>query len=261
MKVAKNEILSRKKEILQYLRENGACRNEELAGAFGLSISTVRRYVQQMEDDGTILRYHGGIMLGHDETEMLPYTEYSDRNSAEKDAIMAYIARNLIRERDIVFINGSSTAMHLYPHLETKCTVVTNNAKALFTEYAKSGSLILIGGEPSAHNGENILCGEFATSMISSINANTCILGVSGVSGDAGLTSSSPQDISINRAMLSRTRGYKVVAADHSKIGMSFNFSFSTLHGITHLVTDAGADPAELARIRNAGVEVVTVEV
>ena len=95
--------------------------------------------------------------------------------------------------------------------------------------------------------------------MISSINASAAILGVSGINAEVGLTSSSPQDIAINKAMLSRTRGKKIVVADYNKIGRVFNFSFSSLKGITHLVTDSRADKNELEKMKAANIEVITV--
>ena len=259
MRIAQKDIFFRQKEILDYLKLHTYCRNEELSSKFNLSISTVRRYVQQMEEQRYIKRYRGGIILNNQEPDAIPYSIYSTRNKNEKSAIMKYVADHLIDSHDTVFINGSSTALYLYMHLKKSATIVTNNAKVLFTDYADKQNLILIGGQPSSHNGENILCGEFALNMISSINASAAILGVSGINAEVGLTSSSPQDIAINKAMLSRTRGKKIVVADYSKIGRIFNFSFSSLKGITHLVTDSRADKNELEKMKAANIEVITV--
>lgn len=260
MKIAKSEILSIKKEILEYLQNCGSCQNQELADVFHLSLSTIRRYAQQLEEEGLITRYHGGMVLTRTDQSSISDPLYLTRNHDEKAAIMKYVAENLIKPEDSIFINGSSTAFFLYQYLNKPATVLTNNAQILLGELNDCISPILIGGQPSAHNGNNIMCGEFAVQMIQTIYATTCILGVSGINAKIGLTSASPQDISINQAMLSQTRTNKIIVADHSKIGKIFNFSFSSLKGITHLVTDVSADPEELAHIQNCGVQVITVE-
>lgn len=259
MKIAKSEILSLKKEILTYLQSHGSCQNKELAEVFQLSLSTIRRYAQQLEEEGLITRYHGGMILSRTDQSSISDSLYLTRNRDEKCAIMKYVAEHLIRPEDSIFINGSSTALFLYQYVNKPITVLTNNAQMLLNEYNSCISPILIGGQPSAHNGNYIMCGEFAVQMIQTIYATTCILGVSGINAEVGLTSASPQDISINKAMLAQTRTNKIIVADHSKIGKIFNFGFSSLKNVTHLVTDIYADSEELSRIRNCGVQVITV--
>lgn len=259
MKISKSEILSIKKEILNYLKSHGSCQNEELAQTFHLSISTIRRYAQQMEEEGLITRYHGGMILTPSDQSSISDAVYLTRNHAEKAAIMKYVAEHLIHPEDTIFINGSSTALALYKYLNKPATILTNNAQVLQCERNSCINTILIGGQPSSHNGNYIMCGDFAVQMIQSIYATTCILGVSGIHADVGLTSASPQDISINKAMLSQSRTNKIIVADHSKIGKIFNFNFSSLKNITHLVTDVSADLEELSRIQSCGIHVVTV--
>lgn len=261
MKVAKSEILSLKKEILSYLAQHGTCRNETIAEMLHLSISTVRRYALQMEEAGLIIRYHGGMTLRNSDQSSVSDSVYLTRNSREKAAIMKYVADHLIKPEDTIFVNGSSTALFLYQYLDKPATILTNNAQVLQTERNDAVSTILIGGQPSSHNGSNIMCGNFAVQMIESIYATTCILGVSGINTEVGLTSSSPQDISINKAMLAHSRVKRIVVADHSKIGKIFNFGFSSLRNITHLVTDEAADPTEIETIKEHGVHVICVKV
>ena len=259
MKIAKSEILSIKRDILTYLKDHGSCQNEELAQIFHLSLSTIRRYAQQMEEEGLISRYHGGMILTHTDQSSISDPVYLTRNQDEKAAIMKYVSEYLIKPEDTVFINGSSTALFLYQYLDKPATILTNNAQMLQSKRNDCVNTILIGGQPSSHNGNYIMSGDFAVQMIESIYAKTCILGVSGINAEVGLTSASPQDISINKAMLFQSRTNKIIVADHSKIGKIFNFSFSSLRNITHLVTDIQADPEELSRIQAYGVHVITV--
>ena len=262
MKCSKKEILSRRQAILQFIQDQGYCENTRLAQEFHLSAATIRREIQELHQEGLLNRYHGGVRIAKPLNQGIPYEIYSKRNLAEKSAIVNYVAGRMIADRDVIFINGSSTALLIYPYLDKDITIMTNNAKALFTESRQRHlqHLVLIGGEASSHNGEYIMCGEFALNMISSVTASVSILGVSGISVSEGITSSSLQDVPINKMMLERTRGKKIVIADHSKIGKAFNFHCAQIDEITHLVTDSMADIDELLKIRRHGIHVTMVD-
>ena len=63
-----------------------------------------------------------------------------------------------------------------------------------------------------------------------------------------------------DETMIARCKGPKIVVADGSKIGNSTSFYTCPVTDISCLVTDTSADPEELQRIRNTGVEVVVVD-
>jgi len=90
--------------------------------------------------------------------------------------------------------------------------------------------------------------------------AGKCFLGVSGISADGGITSSFVQEVAVNRSMLEQCSGPKIVVADRTKIGQRQSFFDYDLEKITHLITDSGADPRELEKIRAKGVEVIVVD-
>ena len=87
------------------------------------------------------------------------------------------------------------------------------------------------------------MTGALAVEMISRISTTKCILGVSGISAEGGLTSMAVQD-----------------PADHRKVGIRHNFLFGSLSDVSRLVTDTGSDPEELENIRRAGVEITLVD-
>lgn len=261
MKVSKKEIQLRQENIIHFLQAHTFCETNALASQFQVSLATIRRDIQDLEKEGLVVRHHGGVQIARPFNENIPYEIYSVRNQAEKEHIVKYVAENLIVEKEVIFINSSSTALLIYPYINKPVTIVTNNAKVLKHTVNPMIHFILIGGELSSHNGEHILCGEFALSMISSITASTCILGTSGISAGEGMTSSSPQDVSINKMMLSRTKGKKIIVADSSKIGEIFAFNYGQIQDITHLVTDNNANPNELEKMKKLGISVITVPV
>ncbi|MCI8464720.1 MAG: DeoR/GlpR transcriptional regulator [Lachnospiraceae bacterium] len=260
MKNNKRAIQSRQMKLLQYLKEQGFAEVAQLARLFDISPVTVRRDLDALEKQGYVTRYFGGArpaaML--QENDEPAYMETIGQNLAQKQAI-ARRAAAMLEDNDTVFINSSSTALLIYPHITARSVViVTNNGRSLMIQRPDNVELVLTGGE--AYGNKQSLVGEFALETLSHITATKCILGVSGISVQGGITSQVIQETAINRMMLRRSNGPKIVVTDYTKIGIERNFSSGSIHDITHLITDSGADSISLERIRRAGIAVEVVE-
>ena len=186
-------------------------------------------------------------------TPCLLYTSHLDCKQA-----VARRAAELLQDGDTVFINSSATALLIYPYITKNVMVITNNGRSLLVNRPANVELLLTGGEVSGN--KQSLVGEFAVQMLSGITATKCVLGVSGISVEGGITSRVIQETAINRTMLQRCSGEKIVVADHTKIGLEHNFFTGNLADVTRLITDSNADPSKLDDIRRAGVIVDVVE-
>ena len=266
MKTSKRVILSRQDEILSYIQRNNYIKISELAKAFGVSTATIRRDISTLEESGEDIRCKGGICIA-DTGNGLPKFDnerYFSSHTQEKEAIARKTAE-FIEDGDTIFINGSSTAFRIIPHIKGKSvTIITNNGRSLFADRNYGTDLIIIGGEvignAMAGNMKMSMTGALAVEMISRISTTKCILGVSGISAEGGLTSMAVQDPAVNRAMIQHCNGPVIIAADHRKVGIRHNFLFGSLSDVSRLVTDTGSDPEELENIRRAGVEITLVD-
>jgi DeoR family transcriptional regulator, aga operon transcriptional repressor len=84
------------------------------------------------------------------------------------------------------------------------------------------------------------------------------MLGADGVSVSGGVTTHDEVEAATNRAM-AKSAQRLVIAADGSKIGRRAFARITEMASVTELVTDASADPDELAAIADLGVRVITV--
>lgn len=260
MKNTRSAIQKRQTHLLRLLGEKQDMNVTQLAELLHVSPITVRRDLDELAERGLVMRYFGGARLVDtaqvdDESA---YLESTIQNLAQKKAI-ARQAAEMLEDGDTVFINSSSTALLIHSLIKDKSVlIVTNNGRSLAMPRAANVELVLTGGE--VYGNKQSLVGELTLEAISSITSNKCIIGVSGISVDGGITTRVLQETSINRAMLRRCTGPKIVVADSSKIGIQHNFYSGTIHDITHLITDTGANKRALESIRGAGVEVITVE-
>ena len=90
------------------------------------------------------------------------------------------------------------------------------------------------------------------------LNLDLAVVGVDGISRDAGLTTHHELEAGTNRALIARA-ARTLVVADSSKIGRSAFARIVEVERVNELVTDAEADLDELGRLREAGVSVLTV--
>ena len=258
MKNSKEIILQRQERILQQIQQKQLISVAELAKHFHVTPVTIRRDLEALEEQGNIKRFFGGVEY------ILPHSEYVQYEADKQDMAIAkkaiaQRAAEMVNNGDTIFINSSSTALGVLEHLENvQACVFTNNARAIDCEVSDGVDLILTGGE--VYGNRQSLVGDMAREATRRVIANKCFMGVHGISTAGGVTSSYLQEVAVNRSMLAQCSGPKIVMADSSKIGVCENFFDYSLDQITHLITDSGADKAELEQIRAKGVEVIVVE-
>lgn len=257
MKNSKESIQQRQTRIVQHLRQKQLASVTELAQHFQVTPATIRRDLEALEEQGCIKRFFGGVEY------ILPQNEYAQYQAPRMDTIpaktaIARRAAQMIKAGDTVFLNSSSTTQFILSHMRNiKTNIITNNPRAIDNAVPEQVDLILTGGE--IYGDKQSLVGEFAQDTVRKVIASICFLGVSGIS-EAGTTNSTVQEVAVNRAMIQQTAGPKVVVADGTKIGVRQYFMDFGLDMITHLITDTSADPRELDRIREKGVEVILVD-
>ncbi|MDX6553584.1 MAG: DeoR family transcriptional regulator, aga operon transcriptional repressor, partial [Gaiellales bacterium] len=83
-------------------------------------------------------------------------------------------------------------------------------------------------------------------------------VGVDGIAIDAGLTTHHEVEAHTNRALISRARRV-IVVTDSSKIGQVAFARICGLEQVDEVISDADADPDEVARLRDAGVVLTLV--
>ena len=71
---------------------------QELGDIFGISLETVRRDLQQLEDEGVVCRTYGGAVLTNNASKpnyMQPWLSRIDKNKTEKEKIAAEVVKHI----------------------------------------------------------------------------------------------------------------------------------------------------------------------
>lgn len=247
--------VERRRLIADNLRVRGVVSVGEMAEALGTTEITVRRDLRAMAKDGLLVRAHGGAVLpstiGHEPS----YSEKAHQAGAEKASI-ARLAVDLVTPGDSILVGPGTTTLAFARLLGdiNELTVVTNSllvAQALMS--SQKVEVILTGG--TLRRSIHALVGPAAEDSVRALRASKTFISGNGFTAERGLSTPSPLVAATDRAFAGAAQQV-VVLADHTKIGQDTMCQTVPVARIHTLITDSRADPAVLAAIREAGVDV-----
>jgi DeoR family transcriptional regulator, aga operon transcriptional repressor len=253
-------------DLLELLAADGQVTVEKAAQELGVSPATVRRDFDDLAAQQMLTRIRGGA-VAQAVTYDLPLRYKSERHPTEKQRIGA-MAAAMIRPGQVAGINGGTTATEVARALAIRAdlqsggplspalTLVTN-ALNIATELAVRQSIKIVATGGVARPQSYELTGPLATGVLEQVVLDVAILGVDGIDAEVGATAHHEGEASINRLMASRAARV-IVTADSSKAGRRAFARICAAQDVDVLVTDSGIDPAQAARLTEAGIQVVT---
>lgn len=253
MKNSLAAIDKRHAEILDILEANHQMTTQELAEALDVSLSTIRRDLNLLEEKNDIIRRYGYCIFNYDNKR-----DFDQSGPVRIKQAIAREASRYVQDYDTIFINSSSTALKTIDYLNSEhLTIVTNNLKINYSPHNANYNYILTGGEMRFP--KEALVGDIAMNTISSMNADVCIIGCSGVSLESGVTTKIINEAKINELMINRTIKRKILVADHRKIGLTSQFKIADISVFDYLITDQFSSPETLKEIQKMGVKVIQI--
>ena len=239
--------------ILDHLDTAGSVSVLELAEMFGVSLATVRRDLQLLEEQKLLDRTHGGA-VAVDVAHELPL-RYRAGRSAQKREI-ARVAVSRVPMGAVVGLTGGSTTTEVARQLAVRESLsVVTNALNIAAELAlrPKFKVVVPGGVARPQSYE--LVGLWSEQALRVLNVGVAIVGVDGVDPEGGLTTHDEVEAHTNAALISRARRV-IVVADGSKLGRVHLARIAGLDEVDEIITDAQADRSEVERLRAAGAAV-----
>ncbi len=242
--------------LLARLTEEGRGSVFMLARDLGVTPSTIRRDLARLAADGALVRTYGGAVAGvasagHDTV---------DSRFAAKRAIAAAAAATLVEDGQTIAISSGTTALELARRLiDRRLTVITNAIDVVSVLIDRPGiELVVLGGvvRPGMHS----TLGHIAELALGELRADALFMGIGALTAEHGLMNDSIPEILTDRALRRAARAC-VVLADSSKLGAVAPAYVFGIDQVDTLVTDAEADPREVAALEAQGVRVILAHV
>ena len=250
----------RRDQIARLVAEHERVSVAELAGRFLVTDASIRRDLVILEEEGRLRRVHGGAVGGAASRHLGIYAGKAREHREEKVRIGAAAAA-MISTGDVVVLDSGTTVAALAarmpgPLRRSGAITVVTPSLPIVEEIGswEAPHLICLGGlylpDYRAVVGPQTVAG------IRELSADIVFLGCEGLTTEEGLTTPHVLVAEVGAMMAARARRV-VVVADASKLGQSGFTPIIPITRVNTLVTDSGADPAHVERIRAAGVEVI----
>ncbi|MDN4070122.1 DeoR/GlpR family DNA-binding transcription regulator [Paenibacillus vini] len=236
--------IRRYEKIMEVLLTNKEVTVAELSDRLGVTGKTIREDLTRLEEQGLIIRVHGGAVLAQgDQFGILPAKEPLIKHAEEK-ADIARKALAHIQEGDIIALDGGSTTLEIARRLDNRPMTVITNDVYIISELAAKDHIRLV--VPGGYRVRNMLAGPEATDYVKQLNIQKAFISATGIHPEHGLSIYTGDLIEFKRALIDTAR--EVIAViNHHKFGQTALRTFASLNEITQIITD-GALPAEIGR-------------
>lgn len=222
--------------IISLIKSNGYSATVEfIAQELGVSASTIRRDLRQLEIDKRIKRSYGKAECVEEITDLLPFTIRFRKNLAEKMAVCR-LASALVSEGDTVFIDASSTAYCLTRFLREipNVKIITNgveNVNGLMNEKVEVYST---GGKLSDGN-RIALVGKRTLDFVRSTHANIAFMSTFAVNRKGGCYDICDDEVAVRQEML-KNSDKRVLMVDDKKLDKKAPFLLANVEDFDYIV-------------------------
>jgi len=223
-------------QIYNILQERNGATVQYLKKRLFVSEATIRRDLEAMEADGLLKRVWGGAMPQDRKDKDYPLFVRNQENVDKKEKI-AKIASRLLHNSSVIFVDSSTTCMHLVPYIakHKSISVVTFglHVQQMLTEQT-SATVHLLGGEVYE---KRFMSGHVALASARHYHGDIFFFSCSGISVEFGLTSREAKYVEVCREMLKRCT-HNVLLCDTSKVGMNHMWNTASLDEIDYVIMD-----------------------
>ena len=247
-----------KKERQAFILHQVNLHNKVLSSTLSLEINvsedTIRRDLQELAEEGRLIKVHGGAL-----SPSFNQVYYPSNNiySHSQKKIIAQKAASLISDGMFVLTSGGTTILELARTLprDLKATFISGSIPAVL-EYMHHPNIevILIGDKVSKNS--KITVGADAIAKIQQLRADLCFLGINALDPVHGITDNDWDVVQLKKAMIQSSR--KVVCLTISeKINSVQPIHICSLSSIDILITELPPSDPILKPFLDAGITVL----
>ena len=182
-----------------------------------VSESTVRRDLEQLEEQGSAQRIHGGVLYTGSFAQAAALRRPAAGRSGSRRRRSPQRAVELIEDGDTILLDGGSTTYEVARLLVGRPLHVVTNSLPVANLFASDSNsdLVLIGGNICPRTG--VARGPYADQMLATVRVRKTIFSVAGIN-DEGFFNNNLLLVETERAMM-RAADEVIVVADSTKFG------------------------------------------
>lgn len=228
-------------KILDILAKNDYVSVESLSKQLFVSMPTIRRDLNTMQDMGLVVRSHGGVIQRRSETDGGPAVFRMGVNTGEK-LRLDKAAASYLHDNCMVFLDESTTTLHMVDQISAykNVTIVTNNITVLQLAGKYRIPTICLGGETSYDTMS--FYGPDTEDMIGRFGIDIAFFSSSALTPSGWIADYSSRSTSLRRRVLAQS-SKKVFLVDKSKFMKSGQYMLLHVSVVDDIITNAPLPP------------------
>ncbi len=244
----------RRHEILNILAKDGKLTVPDLSRVLKVSVDTVRRDLNELEQAGHLARVHGGALPRSPSTP--PYSARKVQNKTAREEVARETAQIVMPGQIVLFDSGTTAleiARYLSPDLTATVVTVSPPVAMALSTHANIDIIMLPG---TLDKSSMSVTGSATLAALKRVRADICISGVCSIHPEIGVTSTSYEEAEIKRQMIDNATEV-IVPATADKLGTAVPFEVTGIENINQLVTESSVPLETLTPYHDAGINVI----
>ena len=243
----KNE---RKALILKQINIHTRVTFSDLSGLTHVSEDTIRRDLNEMAQEGSVIKVRGGAMI----SSYHPSAQGTEVYAQNDKQVIARKTLKLLHDDMFILIGGGTTVRELIKMLPDtlKATFITVNPFTAMELLEKPNlETIMIGGKMSKYSQMSI--GGEVIQSLSEIKADLCIFGTNAIDLKEGLSDSDWDTVQVKKAMIKAAEKTAVLTISE-KLNSTMRLKIADLRDISYLITELSPKSPFLSPYTEGGV-------
>ncbi len=226
--------------ILQKLEEADSVTMKQICQDLNVSESTVRRDLEELEQQNKLKRVHGGAIrvsmnnILNDSTE-LTMIEKIELNSDCKRSL-AKCCASLVQDGDCIFVDGGTTFHAIVSYLEGKRIKVVTHSDLVRTKPTSTLELFVIGGRYLQNYQMNV--GPLALETLSKFSFDKVFIGCAGIDEEMNRVFTAEMDSAQIKQLAMSKSNVSYLVVDKSKINTTGFYNFAITDDFTKVISD-----------------------
>lgn len=253
----------RHNKIIDIVNNENSISVKELTDRLDFSPATIRADLNQLSEQGLLIRTHGGATAmenGSSSNKIhVNFSERRQKNHEEKSAI-ARKALQYIEEDICIILDASSTTYELAKLInETsmRLMILTNGMNiANLLKNNPNITTVIIGGVIKGNS--NAVEGLLGIETLKKVNIDIAFLSGHAFNLVEGLTDFNLYEVELKKSMIKYSKSV-ISLMDYTKLEQSSIASFSSVEDIDIFITDSNTDNDIVNKYREVGLDIVEV--
>ena len=242
----------RRERIKEYIDNKNVATIKELQQLLpDISLMTLHRDLDALEEQGFLAKYRGGVKSVHQLDDVEFNVRLRDNNPGK--LCMAQKALSLLKPHSSVFLDAGTSNLFIAKNLpDISLNIVTTSPGIALELCHLSNPMVTMCCGALNRNNQSV-CGQNTLEMLKKINIDIAFIGVSGCSADVGFTCGTEADMLVKKLVIEKART-SVLICGNEKLKRLMPYTFATMKDVDYVITDKPLSEDYVQSARENGV-------